>query len=94
MSPVENLPDEELEAISQEVAEAIPAIRKFVGLSTDDKFKVLKSIADKQVGSEETAVLKSIPGFPSMLLEPVSDAALDMIFKLIRKLFIPEEVTE
>jgi len=93
MTEETNLPDEELEPIAQEVAEAIPAIRKFTGLSTEDKLKVFKKLADKQIGEEETAIIKSVPGFPDMLVEPMSDAAIEMVMKLIRKMFLGDEPT-
>jgi hypothetical protein len=71
------------EALALEIAEAVPAIRNFLGLPREDKLVVAKHLADKMIGSDPTAQLKSVPGMTPAVLEMVSDPILGLIAELL-----------
>lgn len=79
----QRLTNDEAEAIAQEVAEAVPAIRKFARLPKADKVKVMRHVLDKQIGTDATAALKSIPGLTPEITEAVTDPMLDLMAKML-----------
>jgi hypothetical protein len=64
--------------IAREVIEAVPAIRKFLAMPREDKVLVAKHILDAQIGSDETAVIKNIPGMTADMTELITDPLLDV----------------
>ncbi len=87
MSPT----DEELEGIAKEVSEAVPALRKFFSLGRKDQVQVGAKIADKMVGTDVTAQIKTIPGLTSGMTETLTDLTIPLGVSLFLKLLLGEE---
>lgn len=68
--------EEELQAIALEIAEAVPAIRKFAKLTSEEKVVVVRHLLDMQIGTDATAVVTSVAGMPPALVESVTDPVL------------------
>jgi hypothetical protein len=75
--------------IGIEVNEAIPAIIEFVGLPTEDKALVIKKTLDGLIGTDETAIIDTIPGLTPAITEGVTDGLLDVLAGALAKKFFP-----
>jgi hypothetical protein len=83
--------DVEAEAMAVEIAEAIPALRDFFALPREDKVVVGKHLLDKQVGTDATAQIKSLPGLTSEMTETITDPLLGIAAKAVIGLFDDDE---
>jgi isopenicillin N synthase-like dioxygenase len=71
--------DVEAQTIALEVAEAVPALRKFFALPREDKIVVAKHMVDSQIGSDDTAQIRSVAGMTPEMVEMITDPLLGVI---------------
>jgi len=80
----------EREALAAKVAGAVPAIREFIAVDKEDKIHIVKHLLDKQVGTDETAIIASIPGLTPELTEMITDPLLDVLAAAVVKWLVGE----
>lgn len=85
------LTDEEVESIGKEVSEAVPALRKYFALGRNDQIKVMSRIADKMIGTDATAQIKSLPAMTPGMTESLTDMVIPLISQLFVRLLVGEE---
>lgn len=67
------LTDAQVQAMADEISEAVPALRQFFALPREDQIKVGGKLFDGMVGTDETAQLKSLPMMSPEMLETLTD---------------------
>lgn len=75
--------------VAKEVLEGVAAIGDFIHLPPAEKVQVVKHILDAEIGSDEGARLKSLPGMTPEITEMVTDPLLDMLAQVIVDKFFP-----
>ncbi len=81
----------ERESLAADVAAAVPAIRAFIAVDKEDKIHIVKHLLDKQVGTDETALISTIPGLTPELTEMITDPLLDVLAAAVVKWLAGEE---
>jgi len=88
------LTDDQAAELAFEINEAIPAAITFAKLPTTEKALVIKHFADNLVGTDETALIETIPGLTPEITEVITDALINVLAAQIAKLIDkqPEEI--
>ncbi|NIM20842.1 MAG: hypothetical protein GTN64_00230 [Candidatus Latescibacteria bacterium] len=68
---------------AQELSEAVVVIRNFNKKPRPERVQVLKHLLDKQIGTDDTAVLKTIPGLTPQVTEMMTDPLLDILASVV-----------
>jgi len=75
------------EAQAKAIAEKLDTgFDEFFAAPREDKVQIVKAALDRQIGSEVTAKVKTVPGMPFLegpILEGISDAVLDQVAKFV-----------
>jgi len=73
------LTEDQAAELALDINEAIPAAIAFAKLPTEDKALVIRYFLDGLIGTDENAVIESIPGLTPEMTEVVTD----VVFKLL-----------
>ena len=73
------LTEDQAADIAIELNEAIPAAITFAKLPTADKALVIQQFVDGLIGTDESALIKSIPGLTPEITEVVTDSFIRIL---------------
>lgn len=88
------LTEDQAAELAFEVNEAIPAAIIFAKLPTKDKALVVRYFLDGLIGTDETAVMETIPGLTPEMTEIATDVVITLVANVLAKYIDKEPEVE